>query len=180
MEKYKIKIIVLALPSASKAERKPIIEALIALPVRVVRVPTYEELIEGKQHITQTEDISIEDLLGRDPVPPIEQYMKARTTDKVCLVTGAGGSIGAELCRQIVECKPKHLLLLDASEPALFAIEQDLLRNNFSPLTCYLGSVTTQILLPGFREHSIDCVYHAAAYKHVPMIEANPSGKSTT
>jgi FlaA1/EpsC-like NDP-sugar epimerase len=175
VEKYKIKIIVLALPSVSKAERKPIIEALIALPVRVVRVPTYEELIEDKQHITQTEDISIEDLLGRDLVPPIEQYMKARTTDKVCLVTGAGGSIGAELCRQIVECKPKHLLLLDASEPALFAIEQDLLNNNFSPLTCYLGSVTDpDFIARVFREHSIDCVYHAAAYKHVPMVEANP------
>ena len=173
--KYNVQIIVLALPSVSKAERKRIIESLIPLPARVVTVPTYEDLIEGKQKITQTEDISVEDLLGRDPVPPLDQYMKARTTDKVCLVTGAGGSIGSELCRQIVKCKPKHLVLLDVSEPALFAIEQDLLRNNFTQLSCCLGSVTNpEFIARVFNEHNIDCVYHAAAYKHVPMIEANP------
>jgi FlaA1/EpsC-like NDP-sugar epimerase len=175
VRKYKVQIIVLALPSVSKAERKRIIESLIPLPVRVVTVPTYEDLIEGKQRITQTEDISIEDLLGRDPVPPLDQYMKARTTDKVCLVTGAGGSIGSELCRQIVKCKPKHLVLLDVSEPALFAIEQELLRNNFTKLTCCLGSVTNpDFIARVFNDHNIDCVYHAAAYKHVPMVEANP------
>ena len=135
-------IIVLALPSISKSERKRILENLIPLQVRVVTVPNFEDLIEGKQRITQTEDISIEDLLGRDPVPPIDEHLRSRTTDKVCLVTGAGGSIGSELCRQIVKCQPKHLVLLDVSEPALFAIEQDLLRENFTRISCSLGSVT--------------------------------------
>ena len=84
IRKKDVQIIVLALPSVSKTERKRIIESLISLPVRVVTVPTYQDLIEGKQRITQTEDISIEDLLGRDPVPPLDEYMHARTTDKVC------------------------------------------------------------------------------------------------
>lgn len=175
IKKNGVQIIVLALPSVSKAERKRIIESLIRLPVRVVTVPTYQDLIEGKQRITQTEDISIEDLLGRDPVPPLDEYMRARTTDKVCLVTGAGGSIGSELCRQIVKCKPKHLVMLDVSEPALFAIEQDLLLKKFTQITCCLGSVTNPAFIAeAFNEHNIDCVYHAAAYKHVPMVEANP------
>ena len=143
--------------------------------MRVVTVPTYDDLIEGKQQITQTEDITIEDLLGRDPVPPLDEYMLARTTGKVCLVTGAGGSIGSELCRQIIKCKPEHLVLLDVSEPALFAIEQDLLRNSFTQITCCLGSVTnTDFIARVFNESNINCVYHAAAYKHVPMVEANP------
>lgn len=175
IEKYRVQIIVLALPSISKVERKHILENLIPLQVRVVTVPTFEDLIEGKQQITQTEDISIEDLLGRDPVPPVDEYLKYRTTDKVCLVTGAGGSIGSELCRQIVKCEPKHLVLLDVSEPALFSIEQDLLRENFTRISCSLGSVTdTEFVTRVFRENDIDCVYHAAAYKHVPMVEANP------
>ena len=175
IEKYGIQIIVLALPSISKTSRKGIIESLIPLPVRVVTVPTYEDLIEGKQQITQTEDISIEDLLGRDPVPPRTEYMRARTTNKVCLVTGAGGSIGSELCRQIAKYEPKHLVLLDLSEPALFNIEQDLLRNSFTQITCCLGSVTnTGFIAKIFEEHDIDCVFHAAAYKHVPMVESNP------
>ena len=92
VKKYGIQIIVLALPSVSKIERKRVIESLIPLPTRVITVPTFEDLIEGKQ-ITQTENISVEDLLGRDAVPPLDHYIKAPTYDKVCLVTGAGGSI---------------------------------------------------------------------------------------
>ena len=175
IKKYSVQIIVLALPSISKSERKRILEKLIPLQVRVVTVPTFEDLIEGKQQITQTEDISIEDLLGRDPVPPIDEHLRSRTTGKVCLVTGAGGSIGSELCRQIVKCEPKHLVLLDVSEPALFATEQDVLRENFTRISCSLGSVTdTKFVTQVFKEYKIDCVYHAAAYKHVPMVEVNP------
>ena len=175
IKKFGVQIIVLALPSVSRLERKRVIESLIPLPVRVVTVPTFGDLIEGKQQITQTEDIAVEDLLGRDPVPPIEQHMKARTQGKVCLVTGAGGSIGSELCRQIVKCQPVRLILLDVSEPALFSIEQDLLQNHFNDISCYLGSVTdSQLINRVFTEHQIDSVFHAAAYKHVPMVEANP------
>lgn len=175
IKKYRVQIIVLALPSISKSERKHILDKLITLPVRVVTVPTFEDLIDGKQQITQTEDISIEDLLGRDPVPPIDEHLRSRTTGKVCLVTGAGGSIGSELCRQLVKCEPKHLVLLDLSEPALFSIEQDLLRENFTRISCSLGSVTNADFINSiFKESDIDCVFHAAAYKHVPMVEANP------
>ena len=108
-------------------------------------------------------------------MPPLDRYMSARTTNKVCMVTGAGGSIGSELCRQIVRCKPDHLILLDISEPALFAIEQNILSDNFTQISCFLGSVTdTEFIAKIFSTHDIDCVYHAAAYKHVPMVEANP------
>ena len=170
-----VEIVVLALPSLTRSERKSIIDSLLPLPVRVVTVPTYEDLIEGKQRITQTEDISVEDLLGREPVPPMKNFMAARTTGKVCLVTGAGGSIGSELCRQIAKWQPEHLILLDVSEPALFAIEQELLRGNNTNISCYLGSVTNQDLIKRvFRENHVSCVFHAAAYKHVPMVESNP------
>ena len=174
VKKHNIQMIVLALPSIDSIKRKEIIELLIPLPARVVTVPTYEDLIEGKQ-ITQTEDISLEDLLGRDTVPPIDKHMKAQTQGKVCLVTGAGGSIGSELSRQIAKCRPKHIILLDISEPALFNIEQDLLQTQFINISCYLGSVTDNDLLSRvFSENKIDTVFHAAAYKHVPMVEANP------
>jgi FlaA1/EpsC-like NDP-sugar epimerase len=174
IKKHNIEIIVLALPSASKTERRRIIESLILLPVRVVTVPTVEDLIDGKQ-ITQIEDISVEDLLGRESVPPLDSYMKARTTKKTCLITGAGGSIGSELCRQIINYSPKHIILLDISEPALFNIEQDLLQTNFIKVSCYLGSVSDGNLLEKiFDKNSIDTVFHAAAYKHVPMVEINP------
>jgi FlaA1/EpsC-like NDP-sugar epimerase len=173
--KFGVKLVVLALPSASKIKRKRVIESLILLPVRVVTVPTFEDSIEGKQQSTQTEDIAVEDLLGRDTVPPLAQYMKACTQGKVCLVTGAGGSIGSELCRQIAACHPVRIILLDVSEPALFGIEQDLLQNHFNDISCYLGSVTdSELLNRVFTEHQIDSVFHAAAYKHVPMVEANP------
>ena len=175
VKKYGVQIIVLALPSVTKLERKRVIESLIPIPARVVTVPTFEDLIEGKQQINETEDITAEDLLGRDPVPPLEQYMKARTQGKVCLVSGAGGSIGSELCRQIAKCDPEQLILLDFSEPALFAIEQDLLQANFTNILCYLGSVTdTELINKVFAENDINSVFHAAAYKHVPMVEANP------
>jgi len=175
IERHGVKIIVLALPSISKLQRKKIIESLIHYQVRVVTIPTYEDLIDGKQDITQTEDISVDDLLGRDTVPPIENHMKSRTYMKTCLVTGAGGSIGSELCHQIAKCNAKHLILLDVSEPSLFNIEQELLRNNFNNITCYLGSVNDSDLIDKvFSENTIDSVFHAAAYKHVPMIEANP------
>ena len=174
VKKNGIQIIVLALPSVSKTERKRVIDSLIALPTRVITIPTYEDLIEGKQ-ITQTENISVVDLLGRDPVPPLDFYIKAPTNNKICLITGAGGSIGSELCRQISKCCPKKLVLLDISEPALFDIEQDLLQSGFSEIVCYLGSVNdTDLLNKIFKDNAIDSVFHAAAYKHVPMVEINP------
>lgn len=175
VKKHGVQIIVLAIPSISMTERKRIIESLVSLPARVVTVPTYQDLIERRQQITETEDISVEDLLGRDAVPPLEQYMRIRTQHKVCLVTGAGGSIGSELCRQIAKSQPKHLILLDVSEPALFAIEQELLQTQFAEISCYLGSVVdSELINRVFGENKINSVFHAAAYKHVPMIEVNP------
>ena len=174
IEKHNIQMVVLALPSIASNKRKEIIELLIPLPIRVVTVPTFNDLIEGKQ-ITQTEDISVEDLLGRDPVPPLDKHMQAQTKGKVCLITGAGGSIGSELSRQIAKCQPRYIILLDLAEPALFNIEQDLLQGGFASISCYLGSVTDSNLLSRvFTENKIDTVFHAAAYKHVPMVEANP------
>jgi FlaA1/EpsC-like NDP-sugar epimerase len=174
VNKHNIQMIVLALPSIDSAKRKSIIELLIPLPARVVTIPTYDDLIEGKQ-ITQTEDISVEDLLGRDTVPPLDRYMNAQTSERICLISGAGGSIGSELSRQIAKCNPKQIILLDISEPALFAIEQNLLENQYTNIKCYLGSVADNSLLKRiFSDNNIDAVFHAAAYKHVPMVEMNP------
>lgn len=175
VQQYGVKIIVIAIPSIARTDLKPILESLIPLPVRIVKVPTFEDLINGAGKITQTQEISIDDLIGRDSVMPVQDLMLRRTQEKTCLVTGAGGSIGSELCRQIAQCNPARILLFDLSEPALFNIQQELLSMGFDRIHCVLGNVTDSTCLERlFADDKIDSVYHAAAYKHVPMVEANP------
>ena len=121
--------------------------------------------------------IAIEDLLGRDEVPPSPQLLGPGICDSVVCVTGAGGSIGSELCRQILALSPAHLILLERSEPALYAIEQELrtLLPDGAVLQPVLGSATDpQLLQRLFAEQAVQLVFHAAAYKHVPLVEANP------
>ena len=175
IKRYGVEIVVIAIPSITKKDLKPILESLLLLPVRIVKVPTFEDLINGIGRITQTEEISIDDLIGRDSVEHMQDLMLLRTEKKTCLVTGAGGSIGSELCRQISRCNPEKILLLDVSEPALFNIQQELLNMGFNRILCVLGNVTDSACIERlFANTKIDTVYHAAAYKHVPMVEANP------
>jgi FlaA1/EpsC-like NDP-sugar epimerase len=170
--------VLLALPSASQQRRKTIINSLVGMPVYVRTVPAFADLMQGKADVAQIRDIELEDLLGRNPVPPRPELIERCIVGKSVLVTGAGGSIGSELCRQILQSNPSELILLDHSEYALYNIEREL-RSSFSSnadieLVALLGSVQDQNRLQHiFKTFSVDTVYHAAAYKHVPIVEYN-------
>ncbi len=171
--------VLLAIPSASAERRKEIINSLVGLPVYVRTVPRINELVSGQASVNQIQDISLDDLLGRDAVPPHPELIDRCITDKVVMVTGAGGSIGSELCRQILLSGPSELVLLDNSEYALYNIERELRElmvgaENEVELVALLGSVQDQRRLESiFRTFGVQTVYHAAAYKHVPMVEHN-------
>lgn len=171
--------ILLALPSVSRQRRNRIIENLRPLPVHIRTLPAMSDLASGRVKIQDLRELDVEDLLGRDPVPPDPALLARTLQGKRVLVTGAGGSIGSELCRQIVPERPSQLLLLDHSEFALYSIHQELeaqcveLGVDLVPL---LGNVTHRRRLEEVCSHyRPQTVYHAAAYKHVPMVEANPA-----
>ncbi len=173
--------ILLALPSASRARRKEIIESLRSIPVHIRTLPDWADLASGRVTTQDFQELDIEDLLGRDPVPPNRDLLARNLVGKSVLVTGAAGSIGSELCRQIVQERPRQLLLLDHSEFGLYSIHQELLalaasRSPELELVPLLGSVTDATRLAeichGYKPHT---VYHAAAYKHVPLVESNPA-----
>jgi FlaA1/EpsC-like NDP-sugar epimerase len=179
IEEHDISQLMLALPSISQERRRTIINELVKLPVYVRTVPKFTEILRGKASVEEIQDIELEDLLGRDPVPPHPELMDRCITDKVVMVTGAGGSIGSELCRQLLLSEPSELLLLDSSEYALYKIERELRAIlNAADLKCdivpLLGTVQDRKrLLRIFRTFHVATVYHAAAYKHVPLVEYN-------
>ncbi len=171
--------ILLALPSLSRAERKRILNELERFAVKVQTIPGIKDVIEGKASQDEIQDVEIEDLLGRDPVTPQPELMMANIYQKVVMVTGAGGSIGSELCRQIIRQKPNKIILFELSEFALYAIDkelQDLVQSHqltveIIPL---LGSVQRINRLENvMKAFAVDTIYHAAAYKHVPLVENN-------
>jgi len=171
--------ILLALPSASRERRKNIIDSLRTLPVHIRTLPGLADLASGRVTVSDFHELDVEDLLGRDPVPPNAELLARDLVGQVVLVTGAGGSIGAELTRQILQQRPRQLLLLDHNEYGLYAIHQELsaactasgLSVELVPL---LGSVTNPArLLSVCSSYRPATVYHAAAYKHVPMVEDN-------
>ncbi|MFT5710448.1 MAG: FlaA1/EpsC-like NDP-sugar epimerase [Halioglobus sp.] len=171
--------ILLAIPSALPERRKEIINSLVGLPVYVRTVPKISELVAGLASVTQIQDIELDELLGRDPVPPHPELMDRCITGKIVMVTGAGGSIGSELCRQILRSRPKELLLLDSSEYVLYQIECELKKlvqklNLEIEIIALLGSVQDQRRMESvLKAFSVQTIYHAAAYKHVPMVEYN-------
>lgn len=179
IERYDITQVLLAVPSVSPERRRKIIDMLVGLPVHVRTVPKINELVSGRASVNQIEDIDLNDLLGREPVPPHPELIDRCITGKVVMVTGAGGSIGSELCRQILRSGPSELLLLDNSEYALYRIDRELneLAEQFDldvERVTLLGSVQDARRLEViFRTFAVDTVYHAAAYKHVPMVEYN-------
>jgi len=178
VEKYNVEEILLALPSSSRKERQLIIENLSNLPLSIRSLPSISEIAEGKVKIEDLLGINIKDLLGRQLVKPNLGLLKARINNKVVLVTGAGGSIGSELSRQIVLLNPKKLILFDISEPSLYLIQQELSLNNINQIEIIslLGSVRSIDRLKNiFTEYGVQTIYHAAAYKHVPLVEFNQS-----
>ncbi|HAS6240020.1 TPA: NAD-dependent epimerase/dehydratase family protein [Vibrio vulnificus] len=179
VEKQEIEKILLAMPRATRSERKAIIDGLLHLPVEVLTVPDFKDIVNGNATVDELKDVAIEDLLGRDPVEPNPELMKANIHGKVVMVTGAGGSIGSELCRQIVRQKPKTLILFELSEYGLYEIDKELsgmveamqLEVEIIPL---LGSVQRiNRLSATMRAFGVQTVYHTAAYKHVPLVEYN-------
>jgi FlaA1/EpsC-like NDP-sugar epimerase len=180
VSKKKIKEILLAIPSQSKREQKHVLERLEPLKIKIKVTPPIESLLNGELRLQDVRDIEIEDLLGRDAVAPDAQLTSACITGKSVLVTGAGGSIGSELCRQIIASRPTRLVLLDMSEFALYSIKSELvlLRTALgieAEVMPFLGSVLEQEKCKRILQtFAVDTVYHAAAYKHVPLVEHNP------
>ena len=173
--RHEIEQIVLAIPSASSAQKRRLIEGVegAGLPVKIL--PNLFELVDGKAGVSDIREVDVADLLGRDPVPPDPALFARNIAGKVVLVTGAGGSIGSELCRQIATQRPAKLLLLDHSEFALYTIDQEL-RNTWRGIevVACLGSVLDERLMQSLlHQHRVQTIYHAAAYKHVPLVEAN-------
>ena len=179
LQEYKDKIdyVLLAIPSLIPSKRREIIKKLSKFNIPVLQIPSIEELTSGGADINNLRPITIEDLLGRDRVLPEPELLKECIQGLSICVTGAGGSIGSELCRQIIKLKPKKLVLLEISEPSLYSIEQELshLNREKIEITTILGSATKVSLINKiFLNEKIDIVFHAAAYKHVPLVEANP------
>ncbi len=168
--------VLLAIPSASHAKKREILESFRAMQVTIKSLPGVAELISGEVTINDIKEVEIEDLLGRDPVKADFDLMQKNIVDKVVLITGAGGSIGSELVRQIGNLGPKTLILLDQSEYALYSIKSEML-NGFpnAHIIDILGSVTDQPLISKIiSQFKVNTIYHAAAYKHVPIVELNP------
>ena len=175
IEQFDVDSILLAIPSAPKKKKKKIIDSLAQLGVKVLTIPGLSDIAGGKVSISDVREIDIADLLGRDEVKPNIQLLDACIKHQNILVTGAGGSIGSELCRQILKQSPKKIVLFELTEFALYNIEKEISKTNPEiHVIPVLGSVTDKChLLKVMRQFSIDTVYHAAAYKHVPLVEIN-------
>ena len=168
--------VLIALPSASRTRHREVIERLEPLKIRVRSLPGFTQLVNGQVSISDINEVDVADLLGRDAVPPSPELMAKDVTGKRVMVTGAGGSIGSELCRQLITAKPSLLILWELTEYALYHIEQELKGiADGVQIVPILGSVLHQERMTNvLRHYQIETVYHAAAYKHVPLVEWNP------
>ena len=178
---YEIKRLFMATPSASPLKKRQILERLVQLPIPVLTVPSVAELLSGRLSISALREVSVEDLLGREPVPPHTDWLDADIHNKVVMVTGAGGSIGSEICRLALARQPAALILFELSELALYNIEAELktlgrtLVSSTRIHAC-LGSVRDESRVANvISQYQVNTVYHAAAYKHVPLVEDNIS-----
>lgn len=178
--KLDIQDVLLAMPSASRTRRNEVLELTRKAHVQVRTLPGLAELAQGNVQVSDLKDLDIEDLLGREPVVPNPLLLTKNIEEKVVLVTGAGGSIGSELCRQIIKSRPTTLLLVESSEFALYAIHQELENKQLhAEVVCelvpLLGNVQDEKRMSEIlATWSPATVYHAAAYKHVPLVEQNP------
>ena len=174
LTKYQVEEILLAMPSATRIRKTEILQSFEDIKVKIMELPGVTQLVNGQVSVSDIKEVDIVDLLGRDPVPPKPELLEKNIQNKVVMVTGAGGSIGSELCRQIVKHQPKSLILFEMSEFALYSIDRELQNTNISIIPI-LGSVTNQEKLERIlQQYAVQTVYHAAAYKHVPLVEANP------
>lgn len=174
-----IKTALIAIPDSNTVGRRHAAQVLADLGLEVRVIPNMSDLVSGRVRISELRRISVEELLGRDPVPPLPDLMSQTTRGKSVMVTGAGGSIGSELCRQILEQRPSKLVLFENAEFALYRILEDLQdwlapREYPTQLIPILGSVTHEgRVARAIKENSVETLFHAAAFKHVPLVEAN-------
>jgi len=177
IKRFNAKKILLALDSSSQQRTASIIRTLEKLPVQVQTIPPLNDLINGRAHIEEFRSIQIEELLGREPVTPATSLLEINITNKVVMVTGAGGSIGSEICRQVVALKPASIILFERCEFNLYRINEELSaiqENNTVTIYPILGSINNDALLENvMKSFQVDTLYHAAAYKHVPLVEYN-------
>jgi len=178
-ERLGVSEVLLAIPSASRRRRREILTSLEGLGLRVRITPDLSEIAAGRVEVGELREVQASDLLGRDAVMPHEGLVRARVDGKVVLVTGAGGSIGSELCRQIAQLRPRRLVLVDQSEPALYRVERELQGSakesgSLLEITAILGNAADRFRMREvFETFAVQTVYHAAAYKHVPIVEEN-------
>jgi FlaA1/EpsC-like NDP-sugar epimerase len=180
IKRYGIRQVLLALPSVSRKRKRLLVDQLTHQGLTVLSIPSLAQLASGQRIVTDLQAVSIEDLLGREPSNPEPELLGACVSGRAVLVTGAGGSIGSELCRQIVELGATKLLLLERNEYALYAINDELRAKlpqhsaTTTDLIPVLGDAAqTARLIQICRQHNVATIFHAAAYKHVPMVEAN-------
>ena len=169
--------VLLAIPSLPRRERLNIVAELQKQDIPVLQTPSVKDIVSGRAKIDALRPVAIEDLLGRDSVPPVQSLLGPSLRDAVVCVTGAGGSIGSELCRQILPLFPKKLVLLENSEPSLYLLDQELRKQlpHSVSLLPVLGSAADYSFVERlFFDQGVQIVFHAAAYKHVPLVEANP------
>lgn len=174
IERYGIKEIILSMSSIPQERRQAVIARVTGLGAKVRSVPDISDIVDGRYIVNQIREIEIDEILGRSFVPADKNLLTGAITGNSVLVTGAGGSIGSELCRLIVTWGPKKVILLEANEYALYQIEQELAQRDGPLIVSVLGSVTDERLVRRtIREHGVQVIYHAAAHKHVPLLEVN-------
>ncbi|NHB87597.1 polysaccharide biosynthesis protein [Photorhabdus tasmaniensis] len=179
VERYNIKKILLAIPSASISDRKKIIEKLQKEHCEILTIPSFNDLVEGKAQIDSLKRVSINDLLGREQVNPLQDLLSKNIKNKNVLITGAGGSIGSELCRQIITQSPSQMILFELTEYCLYSIENELQKINLDRdlninIIPILGDIKhSDKINKIINKFNINTIYHAAAYKHVPLVEMN-------
>jgi FlaA1/EpsC-like NDP-sugar epimerase len=175
-EKEEIQEALIAIPSGTGEEKRRIIETCKSCGLGFKTLPGMGELIDGRVNVKALRDVNYEDLLGRPPVTLQDDHIRDYLREKVVMITGAGGSIGAELCRQIIRYSPRRLILVDSAEPNLYQIQMDLKhRVQYLDFVAVLATVQERAIMERtMKKYRPDVVFHAAAYKHVPMLERNP------
>ena len=176
-ETYQINEVLLAIPSLSKSSYKKILDKINVYSKRVRKIPSVDELTTGNVEIDNLRDLEVTDLLGRDPIKTDLKMVGRKLRNKTICVTGAGGSIGSELCREIMKLSPKKLIIIDMCEVNLYKIDNELrnFKNGNSNLVTILGDLKNKTFVRNiFNNNQIEIIFHAAAYKHVPLVEDNP------
>ena len=173
---HKIDQVLIAIPSIKKSNYKKILDQLSEYNISVLTIPSLSEIASGKSKINSLRPILVEDILGRDEIPPDPILLSKSINNKSILITGAGGSIGSELARKILEINPSRLVLLEINEPSLYQTQRELKNKHpENEIFSILGSACSKNLLENtIRNYKIDLIFHAAAYKHVPLVEENP------